>query len=115
MLEGCQNHVVSHELQASKLQCFNRRSGKKTLWIYAVLAVNGISVAGILIVTVYILLRALKERSFMQNSSFRKTHLKQSLNSSKYHFKRLNFLSLTLRLFLIFYNFAREVSAGVQI
>ena len=58
--------------------CHNQRAKKKTFWMYAVLTVNGILVAGILVETVYLLSRACIERSFMQDSNFYKTHL--SLN-----------------------------------
>ena len=58
--------------------CHNQRAEKKTFWMYAVLTVNGILVAGILVETVYLLSRACIERSFMQDSKFLKTHL--SLN-----------------------------------
>ena len=58
--------------------CHNQRAEKKTFWMYAVLTVNGILVAGILFETVYLLSRACIERSFMQDSKFLKTHL--SLN-----------------------------------
>ena len=55
--------------------CHNQRAEKKTFWMYAVLTVNGILVAGILVETVYLLSRACIERSFMQDSKFLKTHL----------------------------------------
>ena len=58
--------------------CLNQRALKKTFWMYAVLAVNGILVAGILVETCYLFSRACIERSFMQDSMFLKTHL--SLN-----------------------------------
>ena len=58
--------------------CLNQRAEKKTFWMYAVLAVNGILVAGILVETGYLFSRACIERSFMQDSMFLKTHL--SLN-----------------------------------
>ena len=58
--------------------CHNQRAEKKTFWMYAVLTVNGILVAGILVETVYLLSRACIERSFMQDSKFLKSHL--SLN-----------------------------------
>ena len=60
------------------LDCHNQRAVKKTFWMYAVLAVNGIIVAGILVETVYLFSRACIERSFMEDSKFLKTHL--SLN-----------------------------------
>ncbi|XP_022810471.1 NACHT, LRR and PYD domains-containing protein 12-like [Stylophora pistillata] len=56
-------------------ECYNRRAERKTFWMYTVLIVNGTFVAGILIETVYILLRACKERRFIQDSEFLKTHL----------------------------------------
>ena len=55
--------------------CHNQRAEKKTFWMYAVLMVNGILVAGILVETVYLLSRACIERSLMQDSKFLKTHL----------------------------------------
>ena len=54
--------------------CLNQRALKKTFWMYAVLAVNGILVAGILVETCYLFSRACIERSFMQDSMFLKTH-----------------------------------------
>ena len=58
--------------------CRNQRAEKKTFWMYAVLTVNGILVAGILVETFYLLSRAYIERSFMQDFKFLTTHL--SLN-----------------------------------
>ena len=60
--------------------CHNQRAVKKTFWMYAVLVVNGIIVAGILIETVYLLSRACIERSFIEDSKFLKTHLNQHLD-----------------------------------
>ena len=60
--------------------CHNQRADKKAFWMYAVLAVNGILVAGILVETVYLLSRACIERGFMQDSKFLKTHLNQHLD-----------------------------------
>ncbi|PFX11657.1 NACHT, LRR and PYD domains-containing protein 12, partial [Stylophora pistillata] len=48
----------------------------------AVIAVNGIFVAGILIETVYILSRAWLDRSFMQDSKFLRTYLNSSQTKS---------------------------------
>ena len=59
-------------------ECYNQRAAKKTSWMDAVLVVNGILVATILVETVYLFSRACTERSFMQDSMFLKTHL--SLN-----------------------------------
>ncbi|XP_022784669.1 nucleotide-binding oligomerization domain-containing protein 1-like [Stylophora pistillata] len=56
-------------------ECNNQRAVKKTFWMNAVLAVNGIYVACLLIETVYILARAWKVRSFMKNSKFLEIHL----------------------------------------
>ena len=55
--------------------CHNLRAVKKTLWINAVLVVNGILVVGILIEIVYLFLRACRQRYFMQNSKFQTSHL----------------------------------------
>ena len=55
--------------------CHNLRAVKKTLWINAVLVVNGILVVGILIEIVYLFLRACRQRDFMQNSKFQTSHL----------------------------------------
>ncbi|XP_066026766.1 NACHT, LRR and PYD domains-containing protein 12-like isoform X2 [Pocillopora verrucosa] len=55
--------------------CHNQRATKKNSWMRAVLVVNGIFLFGILLETVYILLRARKEDSFMKNSNFLKAHL----------------------------------------
>ncbi|PFX29228.1 NACHT, LRR and PYD domains-containing protein 3 [Stylophora pistillata] len=56
-------------------ECNNQRAVKKIFWMNAVLAVNGIYVACLLIETVYILARAWKVRSFMENSKFLEIHL----------------------------------------
>ncbi|CAH3043695.1 unnamed protein product [Pocillopora meandrina] len=56
--------------------CHNQRAEKKTFWMYAVLVMNGIHVAGILVETVYLISRACIERGFMQDSKFLKTHLR---------------------------------------
>ena len=56
-------------------ECHNQRATKKNSWMRAVLVVNGIFLFGILLETVYILLRAWKENSFMKNSKFLKAHL----------------------------------------
>ena len=55
--------------------CHNQRATKKNSWMHAVLVVNGIFLFGILLETVYILLRAWKEDSFTKNSKFLKAHL----------------------------------------
>ena len=55
--------------------CHNQRATKKNSWMRAVLVVNGIFLFGILLETVYILLRAWKEDSFMKNSKFLEAHL----------------------------------------
>ncbi|CAH3164896.1 unnamed protein product, partial [Pocillopora meandrina] len=56
-------------------ECHNQRATKKNSWMRAVLVVNGIFLFGILSETVYILLRAWKEDSFMKNSKFLEAHL----------------------------------------
>ena len=55
--------------------CHNQRAVKKTFWMYAVLSVNGIHVAGILLETVYLFSLARNESSFMQDANFLKTYL----------------------------------------
>ncbi|PFX26727.1 Protein NLRC5 [Stylophora pistillata] len=57
--------------------CHNQRATKKNSWMNAVLIVNGIFVFGILMETVYILLRAWKEKCFMENLKFLLTHMNQ--------------------------------------
>ena len=64
-------------------KCHNQRAIKKTFWMNAVLAVNGIFDAGILIEIVYILTQAWIERNFMQDSDFLKTYL--NANHDKSH------------------------------
>ena len=56
-------------------ECHNQRATKKNSWMRAVLVVNGIFLFGILLETVYILLRTWKEDSFMKNSKFLEAHL----------------------------------------
>ncbi|XP_066020326.1 NACHT, LRR and PYD domains-containing protein 3-like [Pocillopora verrucosa] len=63
-------------------KCHNQRAIKKTFWMNAVLAVNGIFDAGILIEIVYILTQAWIERNFMQDSDFLKTHLNANYDKS---------------------------------
>ena len=58
--------------------CNNQQASKKTFWLYGVLVVNGIFVLFILVEIIYILARALKEWSFLQNSNFLKAHLNPS-------------------------------------
>ena len=68
---------LSDNAQNSTLhECHNQRAEKKTFWMYAVLVMNGIHVAGILVETVYLISRACIERGFMQDSKFLKTHLR---------------------------------------
>ena len=68
---------LSDNAQNSTLHdCHNQRAEKKTFWMYAVLVMNGIHVAGILVETVYLISRACIERGFMQDSKFLKTHLR---------------------------------------
>ena len=68
---------LSDNAQNSSLHdCHNQRAEKKTFWMYAVLVMNGIHVAGILVETVYLISRACIERGFMQDSMFLKTHLR---------------------------------------
>ena len=64
-------------------ECHNQRATKKNSWMRAVLVVNGIFLFGILLETVYILLRACKEESFMKNSKFLEAHLNPSHASSQ--------------------------------
>nr|XP_058959174.1 NACHT, LRR and PYD domains-containing protein 5-like [Pocillopora verrucosa] len=64
-------------------ECHNQRATKKNSWMRAVLVVNGIFLFGILLETVYILLRAWKEDSFMKNSKFLEAHLNPSHASSQ--------------------------------
>ncbi|XP_066019167.1 NLR family CARD domain-containing protein 3-like [Pocillopora verrucosa] len=64
-------------------KCHNQRAIKKTFWMNAVLAVNGIFDAGILIEIVYILTQAWIKRNFMQDSDFLKTYL--NANHDKSH------------------------------
>ena len=65
---------------STKHDCHNQRAEKKTFWMYFVLAMNVFLVAFILVETVYLLLRAYIQRSFMQDSKFLKTHLSQHLD-----------------------------------
>ena len=66
----------SDNAQRSTLHnCHNQRAVKTNSWMDAVLVVNGIFVAGILIEIVYIFFKACKERDFMQNSKFQASHL----------------------------------------
>ena len=60
-------------------KCHNQRATKKNSWMRAVLVVNGIFLFGILFETVYILLRAWKEDSFMKNSRFLEAHLNPTM------------------------------------
>ena len=55
--------------------CDNQQAEKKTFLMYAVLTVNGILFAGILIEAIYLFIRACIERSFMRDANFLKTHL----------------------------------------
>ncbi|PFX26007.1 Protein NLRC3 [Stylophora pistillata] len=73
--DAAQNSTQFHK-------CNNQRAEKKTFWMYAVLAVNGIYVAGILIETIYILSRARVETKFMKNSEFLKIHLNPNHDKS---------------------------------
>ena len=59
-------------------ECHNQRADRKSFWMRAVLAVNGIFVAVILIEIIYMFARACKERSFLKNSKFLKSHLNPS-------------------------------------
>ncbi|CAH3150743.1 unnamed protein product, partial [Pocillopora meandrina] len=61
--------------------CHNQRAVKTNSWMAAVLVVNGIFAAGILIEIVYIFFRACRERDFMQNSKFQTSHLNPSEES----------------------------------
>ena len=72
----------SDNAQRSTLHnCHNQRAVKTNSWMDAVLVVNGIFVAGILIEIVYIFFKACKERDFMQNSKFQTSHLNPSEES----------------------------------
>ena len=65
----------------------NQRAEKKT-WMYAVLSVNGILVAGILFETVYLFSWACIKRSFMQDANFLKNPSKSQPTP---RWKELNF------------------------
>ena len=72
----------SDNAQRSTLHnCHNQRAVKTNSWMDAVLVVNGIFVAGILIEIVYIFFRACRERDFMQNSKFQTSYLNPSEES----------------------------------
>ncbi|XP_066023183.1 protein NLRC5-like [Pocillopora verrucosa] len=72
----------SDNAQRSTLHnCHNQRAVKTNSWMDAVLVVNGIFVAGILIEIVYIFFKACRERDFMQNSKFQTSHLNPSEES----------------------------------
>ena len=60
---------------STSYDCHNQRAVKKNSWMNAVLVVNGIFVAGIMIEIVYISFRACRKRDFMQNSKFQTSHL----------------------------------------
>ena len=65
-------------------KCHNQRATKKNSWMRAVLVVNGIFLFGILLETVYILLRARKEDSFMENFKFLEAHLNLPSKSQQF-------------------------------
>ncbi|XP_066025852.1 protein NLRC3-like [Pocillopora verrucosa] len=86
---------LSDNAQNSTLHaCHNQRAEKKTFWMYAVLVMNGIHVAGILVETVYLISRACIERGFMQDSKFLKTHLRLNQHQKR-KFKK--FIKRTLK------------------
>ena len=65
-------------------ECHNQRATKKNSWMRAVLVVNGIFLFGLLLETVYILLRARKEDSFMENFKFLEAHLNLPSKSQQF-------------------------------
>ena len=65
-------------------ECHNQRAIKKNSWMRTVLVVNGIFLCGILLETVYILLRARKEDSFMENVKFLEAHLNLPSKSQQF-------------------------------
>ncbi|XP_058958517.2 nucleotide-binding oligomerization domain-containing protein 1-like [Pocillopora verrucosa] len=73
--------TIDNAQRSTLHNCHNQRAVKTNSWMDAVLVVNGIFVAGILIEIVYIFFRACRERDFMQNSKFQTSHLNPSEES----------------------------------
>ena len=58
--------------------CHNQRAVKKNSWMNAVVVVNGIFAAGILVEILYLFSQACRKRDFKQNSKFLTSHLNPS-------------------------------------
>ena len=69
------------QTQSTVYECNNRRAGKKNFWTNAVAVVNGIFAFVAFVEIVWILLRAKKGRTFMDNRQFYTDHLR--LNSDQ--------------------------------
>ena len=69
---------LTNQTQSTRYKCFSQRAANKTFWINAVTVVNGIFAFFAFVEIVWILLRAKKGRTFMDNRQFYADHLRSN-------------------------------------
>ncbi|XP_068716132.1 nucleotide-binding oligomerization domain-containing protein 1-like [Montipora foliosa] len=70
--------LSTNQTQSTLYKCFSQRAANKTFWINAVTVVNGIFAFFALVEIVWILSRAKKGRTFMDNRQFYADHLRSN-------------------------------------
>ncbi|XP_068741558.1 nucleotide-binding oligomerization domain-containing protein 1-like [Montipora capricornis] len=70
--------LSTNQTQSTVYECINRGAGKKNFWTNAVAVVNGIVAFVAYVEIVWILLRAKKGRTFMDNRQFYTDHLRSN-------------------------------------
>ncbi|XP_068716305.1 nucleotide-binding oligomerization domain-containing protein 1-like [Montipora foliosa] len=70
--------LSTNQTQSTLYKCFSQRAANKTFWINAVTVVNGIFAFFALVEIVWILSRAKKGRTFMENRQFYADHLRSN-------------------------------------
>ena len=70
--------LLTNQTQSTRYKCFSQRAANKTFWINAVTVVNGIFAFFAFVEIVWILSRAKKGRTFMDNRQFYADHLRSN-------------------------------------
>ena len=70
--------LLTNQTQSTRYKCFSQRATNKTFWINAVTVVNGIFAFFAFVEIVWILSRAKKGRTFMDNRQFYADHLRSN-------------------------------------
>ena len=71
-------HLFANQTQSTVHECISQRARNKNIWIHAVTVVNGIFAFFAFVEILYILSRAKKGRTFMDNRQFYADHLRSN-------------------------------------